>query len=169
MKGDFSMLSREIDLLFDRLNELQVPAYRRLIPGVDASRVKETLGAQIPDPVVTWFGRINGIEFHSGQTQEDADIVPGYSPVGLGEVVEDYKNLREEDPVLGEFWVPILQGRGGDFYAAVWGIRKSAAWQECLQVNLLRWSFQVWRKWFHSSVNAICMEYFLLANLGAWK
>ncbi|WP_028648595.1 hypothetical protein [Nocardiopsis sp. CNT312] len=118
------LLSHELRLLVDVLSELRLPVRGWFVPGSSPHRVRELLGSDVPEEVVDWFGWCGGIEFHPGQTQEDADVVPGYSLIGLQDAVETYKaieGLYEGDPVLGASWVPILQGRGADFYAVVWG------------------------------------------------
>ncbi|MBB5801007.1 hypothetical protein F4560_000775 [Saccharothrix ecbatanensis] len=62
----------------------------------------------------------NGVELHPGQIQDDINIVLGYAPLSLIEAAR-FIGSYSGDPVLGDHWVPVLGGAGGDVYAAVWG------------------------------------------------
>ncbi|RNL82419.1 SMI1/KNR4 family protein [Halostreptopolyspora alba] len=125
------MLSDELGVLVDKLNDLGHPVVQWFVPGSSPSRVEEFLGSGVPEEVVAWFGWCDGIEFHPGQTMDDIKIIPGYFPISLEEAVgvrdtveEIIGNADEDDAnysVLGEHWIPILDDGGGGSYAAVWG------------------------------------------------
>ncbi|WP_033443576.1 hypothetical protein [Saccharothrix sp. NRRL B-16314] len=114
------MLLTELRALVERLAALARPVASWLVPGVGAAAVEETLGEMPPEEVIMWFGWCNGVELQPGQIQDDINVVPGYAPLSLAEAarfIESYSG----DPVLGDHWVPVLGGAGGDIYAAVWG------------------------------------------------
>lgn len=114
------MLLTELDALVERLAALARPVASWLVPGVEGSAVEEALGEVPPEEVITWFGWCNGVEMRSGQIQDDINIIPGYAPLSLPDAARFIESYTD-DPVLGDHWVPVLAGAGGDIYAAVWG------------------------------------------------
>lgn len=113
------MLSREIEILMEKLSALGRPVVEQLVPGSSPSRVTQFLGSDVPDDVKTWFAWCDGVEHRDGQSQDDINIIPGYCPLSLEEAVE-MKSDYGGDPVLADSWVPLLSGGGGDMYAAMW-------------------------------------------------
>lgn len=112
------MLATELDELVSHLAELGRTALP-LLPGLSADRVEAGLGYSVPSDVAEWFAWCNGVEVRPGQIQDDVNLIPGYSPVFLDDAVRmrgDYAGDLE----LGEHWIPLLAGAGGDIYAAVW-------------------------------------------------
>ncbi|MFG2622671.1 hypothetical protein ACGFXC_34165 [Streptomyces sp. NPDC048507] len=113
------MLSVELEGLVAQLAALDRPVVPWLIQGVDAHQVQEQFGSPVPEEVAAWFEWCNGVALHEGQTQDDVNLIPGYSPLSLREAVE-MKGGHDGDPILGPKWIPILGGPSGDIYAAVW-------------------------------------------------
>ncbi|MEU5690796.1 hypothetical protein [Actinosynnema sp. NPDC020468] len=113
------MLIDELDSLVARLDALSRPVVGWLVPGLEPAAVEAVLGADLPAEVVAWFGWRDGVEVREGQVQDDVNVIPGYAPLSLAEAVAVREHYRG-DPVLGEHWVPVLGGGGGDLYAAVW-------------------------------------------------
>lgn len=113
------MLLTELRTLVEHLTALARPVTPWLVPGVGAAEVERALGGPPPDEVITWFGWCDGVEPHVGQVQDDVSVIPGYAPLSLAEAVGS-REVHSGDPVLGDHWVPLLGGAGGDVYAAVW-------------------------------------------------
>ena len=124
-EGTVGVLLEELDALVARLTELGRPVVQWLVPGVDPGQVEALVGSPVPDEVATWFGWCNGVALHEGQTQDDVNVIPGYSPLSLTEAVGQIAD-HAGDSTLGSHWIPLLGGAGGDIYAAVWGSGKSA-------------------------------------------
>ncbi|MEV4570444.1 SMI1/KNR4 family protein [Nonomuraea sp. NPDC049419] len=102
-----------------QLAALKRPIVAALSPGLSSEQVESELGCSVPEDVAIWFGWCNGVAYFAGQTQDDANLIPGYAPLSLSEAVV----LREsypDDPVLGPDWIPLLGNASGDFYAALW-------------------------------------------------
>ncbi|GAB3123580.1 hypothetical protein GCM10027160_44070 [Streptomyces calidiresistens] len=59
-------------------------------------------------------------EMVGGQSQDDANLIPGYARLSLLEV-EKIRRDHPHDSVPGKDWVPLLRGLSGDFCAVVWG------------------------------------------------
>ncbi|MBX9399184.1 hypothetical protein K4749_37840 [Streptomyces sp. TRM72054] len=114
------MLIRSIERLWQEVEILNRPVVRFRGPGVSASEVEAAFENPVPEDIVTWFGWSNGVEYHPGQVQDDAALVPGYEPLSLPEARAVRDSYQIDDPVLGEFFVPLLATGGGDFYAAVY-------------------------------------------------
>ncbi|MFI5972997.1 hypothetical protein [Streptomyces sp. NPDC051452] len=119
------MLDAELERLGTRLRDLNRPVVSWMVPGVDAERVSAVLGGPVPDSVARWFGWCDGVAVVPGQTQDQVNVIPGYSPVSLEEGVR-LRSAYTGDEVLGEHWVPLLGSAGGDLYAAVWSPGKEA-------------------------------------------
>ncbi|WP_066953442.1 hypothetical protein [Streptomyces lushanensis] len=113
------MLSSELEALVGQLTEMARPVVSWLVPGLDPGQVEALMGQLPPGEVLTWFGWCNGVALQQGQVQDDINVIPGYAPLSLKEAVES-KETYGGDPVLGENWIPVLAGAGGDIYAAVW-------------------------------------------------
>ncbi|WP_175411997.1 hypothetical protein [Streptomyces sp. TRM64462] len=114
------MLIEVIERLWQEVDRLNRPVVRFRAPGVSASEVEAAFGDPVPEDVYTWFRWSNGVEYHPGQVQDDAALVPGYEPLSLREARAVRDSQPSGDPVLGEFYVPLLATGGGDFYAAVY-------------------------------------------------
>ncbi|MFI6608556.1 hypothetical protein [Streptomyces sp. NPDC050507] len=113
------MLDAELERLDVHLRALNRPVLAWKVPGVDADRVSSVLGGPIPESVARWFRWCNGVAVTPGQTQDDANVIPGYSPLSIEEAAR-MKSAYAGDPMLGDDWVPLLGSGGGDIYAAVW-------------------------------------------------
>lgn len=125
MGKDSSMLTTELQQLVANLVQLNRPAVALLLPGVDEGRISMALGTSPPVSVAEWFGWCNGVASRPGQIQDDVNIIPGYNPLSIDEAVHmmaDYSS----DPVLGQYWIPLLGSAGGDIYAAVWNAGEDA-------------------------------------------
>ena len=119
------MLLEELDTLVERLTERGRPVVAWLNPGVDADQVADLVGSPVPEEVSAWFGWCNGVALHDGQTQDDVNVIPGYSPLSLAEAVGQMGD-HAGDSSLGTHWIPLLGNAGGDIYAAVWEPGKPA-------------------------------------------
>jgi hypothetical protein len=87
--------------------------------GLDPAEIERVLGRRVPADIVDWFLSCNGVEFRPGQIQDDAALIPGYEPISLHDAISIRDTLGDVDPILGEWWIPLLATGGGDFYAAV--------------------------------------------------
>ncbi|MFJ8649000.1 SUKH-3 domain-containing protein [Streptomyces sp. NPDC093546] len=103
---------RAIAGLWQEAERLDRPAAALRVPGIAPGEVREAFGGPVPDDVAVWFGHANGVAWRSGQTRDDAALVPGYEPLA----VRDAAALRGSS---AEQWFPLLGTGGGDFYAAV--------------------------------------------------
>lgn len=119
MEGRAAVLSSELEALVVHLTESARPVVSWLVPGADPGQVEAFMGLHPPEEVLTWFGWCNGVALQQGQVQDDINVIPGYAPLSLKEAVES-KEIYDGDPVLGDNWIPVLAGAGGDIYAAVW-------------------------------------------------
>ncbi|NEC70966.1 SMI1/KNR4 family protein [Streptomyces rochei] len=115
------MLIQSLEQLWREVENLNRPIAGSRSPGVSASEIEAALGGAVPEDVTTWFSWSNGVEYLPGQIQDDAFLVPGYEPLSLREARGIRDSYGIEDPLLGDFWVPLLATGGGDFYAAVHG------------------------------------------------
>lgn len=113
------MLLTALERLVAQLAELGRPIVSALSPGVSGAQVESALGEPVPEDVAAWFGWCNGVEYLDGQTQDDANLIPGYAPLSLSEALS-LREVYPGDPVLGAQWMPLIGGPSGDFYAAVW-------------------------------------------------
>jgi hypothetical protein len=118
-EGSAGVLSSELEALVGQLTMMARPVVSWLVPGLDLGQVEVLMGQCPPDEVATWFGWCNGVALQQDQVQDDINVIPGYAPLSLQEAVES-RVAYDEDPVLGENWIPILAGAGGDIYAAIW-------------------------------------------------
>ncbi|WP_411072292.1 hypothetical protein [Streptomyces sp. cmx-4-25] len=109
----------ELERFVGHLGTLRRPVLEWMTPGVGAERVEAVVGEPVPASVAVWFGWCDGIAVHPGQSQDDVNVIPGYSPLSVEEACR-VKAEYEGDTVLGDHWVPLLGGAGGDLYAAVW-------------------------------------------------
>ncbi|MFB7952757.1 hypothetical protein [Streptomyces sp. NPDC056045] len=114
------MLIKAIERLWVEVERLNRPIVGFRAPGISASEVELLFGALIPEDVVTWFNWSNGVEYHPGQIQDDAALVPGYEPLSLIEAKAVRDSYGIADTVLGRLYIPLLATGGGDFYAAVY-------------------------------------------------
>jgi hypothetical protein len=84
---------------------------------VPLEEVEAVFGRAVPGDVATWFGWSNGVAYAPGQVQDDAALVPGYEPLSVREAAAVRDGYGSDDPVLGDFYVPLLATGGGDrFY-----------------------------------------------------
>lgn len=114
------MLNQSIEQLWQEVERLNRPVVGFRAPGVSASDVEAVFGGPVPEDIIAWFGWSNGVGYHPGQIQDDAALVPGYEPLSLREARGVRDSYQIDDPVLGEFFIPLLATGGGDFYAAVY-------------------------------------------------
>ncbi|MFF9207466.1 MULTISPECIES: hypothetical protein [unclassified Streptomyces] len=113
------MLIQSIEALWRAAEALQRPVVASRAPGVPVEEVEAVLGRAVPGDVATWFGWSNGVAYAPGQVQDDAALVPGYEPLSVREAAAVRDGYGSDDPVLGDFYVPLLATGGGDFYAVV--------------------------------------------------
>lgn len=113
------MLDAELGRLRGHLEHLHRPVVSWMVPGVDAEHVSSALGEAVPDSVAQWFRWCDGVAVVQGQTQDQVNVIPGYSPLSLQEGVRMMPSYAG-DEALGDHWVPLLGSGGGDLYAAVW-------------------------------------------------
>ncbi|MFC8825150.1 hypothetical protein ACFT9I_07300 [Streptomyces sp. NPDC057137] len=114
------MLIQSIERLWQQVAGLNRPVVESRVPGVSASEVEAVIQGPVPEDIAIWFGWSNGVEYRSGQVQDDAALVPGYEPLSLREAMGVRESYEIGDPVLGDFFMPLLATGGGDFYAAVY-------------------------------------------------
>ncbi|MEI5009969.1 hypothetical protein RB196_24120 [Streptomyces sp. PmtA] len=117
------MIDNSLESLRAELEALGRPVVDLWISGVDGGTVVEKLGGNVPADVVAWFRWCGGVRLMPGQIQDDVNLIPGYEPLGLEEAVSSKEEFGAMDAILGDSWIPLLQG-GADFYAAVYGHAK---------------------------------------------
>jgi hypothetical protein len=113
------VLESELAELRTHLSSLNRPVLEWMLPGAAPEEVRALLGDPLPQEVAGWFGWCNGVAFEPDQTQDQVNIIPGYSPLSLREAL-DARPSYEGDPALTPRWIPLLRSAGGDIYAAVW-------------------------------------------------
>jgi hypothetical protein len=113
------VLVTELEGLVSRLGNLGRTVGALLLPGVSTEHVVEVTGGPVPSEVAEWFQWCGGVAVRPGQIQDEVNVIPGYGPLSVEEAVRLKENYVG-DSVLGENWVPLLGGAGGDLYAAVW-------------------------------------------------
>ncbi|WP_326551631.1 hypothetical protein [Micromonospora sp. NBC_01813] len=113
-------MNAEFERLVAHLRHLNRPVVSILRPGVDVARFAPSFGVSgLPPSVVEWFGWCNGVERYLGQLQDDVNVIPAYNPLSIDEAIDAIPSYRG-DPVLGEYFLPLLTTAGGDIYAAIW-------------------------------------------------
>ncbi|WP_432978316.1 hypothetical protein [Dactylosporangium sp. CA-233914] len=113
-----SDLTDELARLERFLVELDRPVVANLLPGLDVTAIDSPLG-ELPQGVVEWFAWHNGVGGERGQTIEEASLIPDYMLISFEEALRQI-SVYAGDPVLGDFWLPIMENGGSDIYAAVW-------------------------------------------------
>ncbi len=114
------MLTTELERLIAHLRRLDRPVVPLLRPGVDAGQVLSALEvAEVPSSITEWFGWRNGVVAQPGQLQDDVNIIPAYNLISVEEAAHVSPTYMG-DPVLGDYFVPLLTTASGDIYAAVW-------------------------------------------------
>ncbi|WP_329377104.1 hypothetical protein [Streptomyces sp. NBC_01716] len=111
------MLEEWLVTLWREAERLELSVVADRIPGVSVRSLESSFGGVVPSEVAGWFGACNGVMHRSGQTQNDAALIPGYEPLS----VEDSLSIKVDHPgeaiLLSDFY-PLLGSGGGDFYAA---------------------------------------------------
>jgi hypothetical protein len=111
-------LVRELNRFEWHLREANRAVVADLLPGTSADRVL-SVRSSAPSSIIEWFRWHDGVRVRDGQTQDDANVIPGYTLVSLDEAIRIIP-IYDGDPDLGDHWLPLLQNGGGDLYAAVW-------------------------------------------------
>ncbi|GAA2711529.1 SMI1/KNR4 family protein [Actinoplanes palleronii] len=97
------------------LSRVGAPVAAHLRPGRPPEEITAALGADLPAAVLAWFSWCDGVDDAPGQVIGDCWVIPGYWPVALAEVHDDWS---VELPY--RHWVPLLRDGGTDLYVAAW-------------------------------------------------
>ncbi|MFE6099511.1 hypothetical protein ACFVQ4_06065 [Streptomyces laurentii] len=111
------MLEDWLRMLWREVERLELPVVVDRIPGVSARFLESAFGKVVPSEVAGWFGVCNGVMHRSGQTQNDAALIPGYEPLSVEDSISIKVEYSGEAILLSDFY-PLLGSGGGDFYAA---------------------------------------------------
>ncbi|GIF47377.1 hypothetical protein DFJ67_6805 [Asanoa ferruginea] len=110
-------LTERLDDLEWWLRVLGRPVVDLLVPGLPPDATSRH--GPVPARVAEWFGWHDGVIRVAGQDHQDIEIIPGYAPLALAEAV-GLRPEYDDDPALGDAWLPLLASEAGDLFAASW-------------------------------------------------